>query len=591
MTYRNTRQVTLPIFWKGLNTDSSPENIPDWFTPVCFNMRIKDAEIESRMGYATIGRSSSPSYQQVTGVGDMSDDLSYFQSASGISILYNWPNGYDWFVLRQREHNPYTIADRGYFKLIRTDDTMQQLIVTQPWGYDPWAYFNDNLGTYPFPKTRSILLTSYSSTNGRVYSLSWPRSFGYIEGTTFNLISTNIPWGMTLWPTVGAFFNGSLWVARITGNNWQVLIANTVYKSVGENFVNFTSAWSDSFVFDDEITALQATDRALFYFSPRKVWTTDIWDLTDTAGVITYVYRDITAQEWALAQQCVVSAGQSVFYLSPNLHFYRIVRGANNLWYDCIDLSHRNNGIGSVLDRLPRDQTDNAKLIYDVKNNFIKIYLKDSSTSQDNNMAVIYDVDRDLFMVDTVQAYYDAVNYKGNLYWIIKSEYPIATALLLNNKFSYPNIYKDECILSDDGSPIEAAYVSKAWSLTGITRRATIWDARTYGNAEESAQITQKIWVDGVLRDETLIDPDADASFSYWVWADAIWYDAIASGWSSGNSVKFWLSVISKGMLRAKWRLLQIWWFASLNNGRFRVKEASVSVENEKRESNNRNSF
>ncbi len=128
-------------------------------------------------------------------------------------------------------------------------------------------------------------------TNGVeiVYCMNGSDLFASLSGTTYATITANVPSSFA--PAFSVIFNGSQWASGWPTNPL------TVYKSVGQNFSDFSSSGSDSLKMPEPVTGLSVANETLYYFTLNTVSATTISDIIDVAGTLTYITRPITAKE------------------------------------------------------------------------------------------------------------------------------------------------------------------------------------------------------------------------------------------------------------------------------------------------------
>lgn len=97
---------------------------------------------------------------------------------------------------------------------------------------------------------------------------------------------------------------------------------------------------------------------------------------------------------------------------------------------------------------LDADQTD-AFAYYDPVNQLVKWHVKTRGASA-NNLVIIYDRQRDTWLVDDNKNFIDGVNFNGRNY--------VLSALA-------PLLYEDEVGDSDDGQRVRMFRASKEWNL------------------------------------------------------------------------------------------------------------------------------
>jgi hypothetical protein len=313
-----------------------------------------------------------------------------------------------------------------------------------------------------------------------IYCMNGSDQYWKLSWTTYTVPNVGVP---NFKPRFGIMFNSSMFVSWWTAN------PNKVYKSVWDNYDDFNSAWSDIFTFEEHITGLAATTQWLFYFTKNSISATGTSDIQDTAGTVSYITRVMNAKEWANNHESIVSAGINIFFLTPNNKICQLMRGESDNGFEVRELSHRtNNGISKLMESLDPDQTDSFGY-YLPKESLIKRHLK-SLWSQFNDTVVIYDVIKNIFLIDTNQYFYDGIMFKGRYY----------TASTLE-----PRIFLDEYGYSDDDTPIPFEYRTKRFHISDPTIKKIIWESRSLVAINELAECEQSIRTDKWQIDSKII--------------------------------------------------------------------------------------
>ena len=133
---------------------------------------------------------------------------------------------------------------------------------------------------------------------------------------------------------------------------------DTVFKSVGDIYDDFSNIGSDTFPFGEPVTGLATTNQALFYFTKNTVAVTATSDLNNNNGMVGYSNRGLAVVEGAFNHDCIVSVGNNVYYLNSAIQINQIATGQNINGFECTSLSQRPMaGCSKLLDSLDRDQT------------------------------------------------------------------------------------------------------------------------------------------------------------------------------------------------------------------------------------------
>lgn len=150
---------------------------------------------------------------------------------------------------------------------------------------------------------------------------------------------------------------------------------NVVFKSVADQYHNFTAAGSDQFTFKEQITGLSATSQSLFYYTPTTISVTDSTDITETNGVFSYATRQISAQDGTLCHDLIVTKGSNTRFVSTSNSISEIARGTNIYGFEVNELSDRKyEGITKTMQSLNNDQSMGFALAYP-NENLIKRFL------------------------------------------------------------------------------------------------------------------------------------------------------------------------------------------------------------------------
>ena len=183
-----------------------------------------------------------------------------------------------------------------------------------------------------------------------IYCMNGVDFFGKLSNTTYSNPSTGIA---SFAPSFSVVFGGSHWASGWSANS------NKVYKSVADNYEDFSSTGSDSFTFSEQVVGLSANLQALFYFTKNTISVTGVGDITDTAGTITYNTRALNVKEGAVNNSSIVEIGDATYFLSSSNAISKIARGATVNGFDVIDLSARKySGIDRLMESLDKDQSD-----------------------------------------------------------------------------------------------------------------------------------------------------------------------------------------------------------------------------------------
>jgi len=176
---------------------------------------------------------------------------------------------------------------------------------------------------------------------------------------------------------------------------------------------------------------------------------------------------------------------------------------------------------------------------YIPKDNLIKWFFK-TDWSSINNICIVYDIEKDAFLIDEQKHFYDWVNFKGKNYTISTVE---------------PKVYEDEVNQDDEDAWIPFEYRTKEFTLWDPTRKKILWETRCFSKINELAVFTQEILVDGRLVDTKIINKDNIQVQTWWIWWAPIWSFKVWS-WSWVT----WIDDLQEvTILRTKWSLNIKW--------------------------------
>lgn len=356
-----------------------------------------------------------------------------------------------------------------------------------------------------------------------IYCMNGSDGMGKLSGTTYTVPSTGIA---SFSPSFSVVFGGSHWASGWSTNS------NKVYKSVADNYEDFSSTWSDSFTFSEQIVGLSANLQALFYFTKNTISLTGVGDITDTAWTITYNTRSLNVKEWAVNNASIVEVGDATYFLSSSNAISKIARGTTVNWFDVLDLSARKySGIDTIMSTLDKNQEDSFG-VYLPDVGLIKWYVK-SAWATFNDVCIVYDTIKDAFLVDTNKPFFDSVFFKGYTYAVSMLE---------------PKVYQDEINQDDEDSAIEFEYWTKEFYLSDPTYKKILWESRTLLDINELAVLTQSIWIDWESIDSKTIYWTDNIDSYTWENAPDTWEDANYS-WNAYGIVTPWVYKKSSGWI------------------------------------------
>lgn len=358
-----------------------------------------------------------------------------------------------------------------------------------------------------------------------IYCMNWSDDFWKLDWTTYTTPTTGIT---NFAPSYWVVFNSSLFCAGWSTN------PNKVYKSVWDDYEDFSSTWSDNFTFQEQITWLATNNETLFYFTQNSIASTWASDVTDTWTTISYITRWLQVKWWAVNHHSIVNAWTNIFFVTPTNKICRVARWQNIDWFEVFEMSQRQYAwINKLMATLDNDQTDSF-WYYLEQDNLIKWFFK-SKWASFNDVCVVYDLIQDAFLIDNNKYFYDWVVFHNKNFTISHIE----------NK-----IFQDEFWTDDEDSAIQFRYETKEFDLWIPTRKKEFWEARTYLAINENTSITQEIYVDWWLIDSKTIDKDNIPITTSWIWTKSIWTYAVWTWWLNYDDNLYYVDLI-----RTKWNL------------------------------------
>ena len=348
---------------------------------------------------------------------------------------------------------------------------------------------------------------NFANSGDVIYCMNGSDDFGKLTGTTYSTPSTGIT---NFAPAFSVIFNSSHWASGRSTN------PNIVYKSVWDTFDTFSGTWSDEFTFPEEVTGLCANNEALFYFTQNTISVTGSGDISETWWSLVYNTRPLETKDGSAQHNTIVSAGSNVYYLSTSNSINMIARGANVNGFEIVWLSDRKYaGISKILSTLDTDQS--MAFGYFLPQEMIIKWFVRTKWSTINDLSIIYDIEKDAFLVDNAKYFYGGVFFNGKNYTISNVE---------------PKVFQDEIWYDDDDSAIQCEYRTKKYYVSDPTINKLLRESRTLLDVNELAEVTQCIYLDDRSEDVKTIYGTNVISSEWWIWISEIWEDEI---WSDGE--------------------------------------------------------
>ena len=388
-----------------------------------------------------------------------------------------------------------------------------------------------------------------------VYCMNGSDHLWKLSSTTYSN-----PWKPSWFaPAFATIFDGKM-VA-----SWQTSTPNKVFFSVADDYENFNGSWSDSWTFSEQVTWLASTGQALFYFTPNTISVTDRWDIISSWWTVSYNSTQLQATEGAISHDCIVPVWMNLYYLSSSNIISRVARQTNNGWFEVIGVSNRKYAwIDKIMSTLDTDQSK-AYWMYYPKDELIKRHLV-SKWSSIPDVCIIYDVDKDAFLVDTGKYFY---------WWVYFNQSYYTISAVANF------VYKDEYSQDDQWSPIPFEYWSKKFYLSWWEFKNLLWESRSLIEMNELANPTQAIWMDWQQKDISTLSRSNIPYTSWWIGTQEVWTFEIWTDWEEEEQEMYeivWQR--TKWNLNKSWRRIQRRRKNTSLAGKFKLKHVIPRLEN-----------
>ena len=466
-----------------------------------------------------------------------------------------------WSYLRSSDNLDRLIVRENY------DDNVKLVLYREDWDQtevDTWAnILSDNK-------------MDFININDEIYCMNWEDVIGKVSWSTYSKLDTSKLPSATFSPAFWVVFNGCMWVS------WWKDNANVVYKSLWwiynadwtfkvPAYNDFKSLGSDQFTFQEQITWLCANAQALFYFTRNTVSVTGQSDYSTVeiswwGSRVSYNTSVLTVKEWAINHYWIVWVGNDVYYITPTNKICKIIRWNNVIWYEVQDLSWRKYAwCEGIMHSIAKDQTD-CWWYYVPKEDVIKWFFK-SEWSNTHDVCVIYDVEKDKFLVDTWKYFSWWINFKWKVYTLSEIE---------------PKLYEDEVWLEDDDSPIPFEYWTKEFYISDPSFKKIFWESRLVADVNLNANLRQEIWIDEQLADTKIIKIQPDTW--WWIWTFAtgtsmVWVEIEADSYTDDLDYQELVLMRTKWNLNIRWRKIQFRYYNTEVWSKVRLKNLSLKVE------------
>lgn len=340
-----------------------------------------------------------------------------------------------------------------------------------------WEQTNISTGTNITNETRM----NFINANGSIYCMNGLNPYWKLTNTTYTTPSTGIS---NFTPAFWVFWNNCGWVS------WNPNDPTKLYKSSANSLDTYaTTPWTDVFTSPFPIKGLGVNQQSLYVFSEYGIDVFNTNSINQVWSTLVYQSKSLEATEWCTNHNLIVSIGKGIFYISPSNKIRQITPTSFGM-YDFTELSHRaGNGISPTMEWLDSDQSQGFGYAIPEKQ-LICWHLK-SKEAVYNDTVIVYNYEFDEWLLDTNKSFSNAC---------LINSIPYAISAIT------PIIYRDEYGDTDDDSPIQFRYDTKKIDLWNPTILKNLWQTRTFLKLNSKTKLYQRIYADGALIDEKLID-------------------------------------------------------------------------------------
>ena len=421
-----------------------------------------------------------------------------------------------------------------------------------------------------------VITISGSTSNNKSVTVATvtPDTITLISGDTLTNESVGLYTvtltGATVAPSFSVYFAGCHWIGGFTTSGYT----NQVWKSPNNDASSFTTTGSDVFTFPENVTGMVTTAQALFVFTKNTVHVADIGSQVQTSGVITFSFRALQTTEGSTNHASLVAVGSDVYYVSPANSINKIVRWGSIYWFEVISLSQRKyKGINNVAELLVLNQTLCHSQSFPQQNLIKFFFQQNGSTICD--YCVVYDVVKDMFILDTNKYFYDEIYFHGNVYAVSNIT---------------PTVFQDEHGWDDYGSGIDFEYWTKAFDEWDYTLKKCYWESRTDVAFSELASLTQEIWVNsevnvngnfhGKMIDSITVDSSSIEDIEIWgIGTDETGTFPVGEEWVTYFDMYSLPILRTKGNLNARWKTIQFRFTSSVVGSQVQLRRLCYRVE------------
>lgn len=399
------------------------------------------------------------------------------------------------------------------------------------------TYIGDTVGPNYNPVNVNLTLTAditaYTAANAPLYvtagndtyivSQSFPlRYFDKTTGLLTTVATVPPAFALAFQPSCAVYYERCLWVAGFgpPGDPNSAKIC----RSTPDVFSDLNSATSDVIGMPDDIVGLASNIQSIFAFSKFEAFSATRSSQITAGTSTTYVFNNIEGSEGALNQKCIVTAGNSVWYVTPSMNINRVgrtdtVAGSQNevSGYGVSKESRANgHGIQTYLQKLGVSADNNEVLAfgyYMEEDQLIAWHF--SLDGVKNSVTVLYDLNQSEWLIDDNKEYHHAVNNNGANY-ALTSKVGIGPAhAIVQDENQYTSVV-------DCGIPFLCVRRTKEFVFGDRTRIKRIYEGRT--QLRVNGTVNQKIYCDGALMVNDTINPFATEGLG---WGASATLDAI----------------------------------------------------------------
>ena len=485
-------------------------------------------------------------------------NLSAVTTVEGVSTAINTAAGYELTYIRYSvndsgERVPFIIFQKSNLSGVDTSASGQGPLFWKLLGGDDLVaasnFVPSRLQTVAMGISDPTIYSAHSASSYYLYSVETGQNWFFVVDNDYHIRLAIKPNGIR--PKIGAIFDSFHFISGDYRN------AATMYQSVRAFYEDFESPGSDTYTFDGPITALKTNNKEMYVFTKDSIGLLQAWGFTSQGGIYRYNIQQLETQEGALHQAGVVAVWSRIFYWTPTHKIKVVGRSADGL-YDVADLSHRVwNGIDLTMQYAINADQSKMFAIYVPTENVVKWYCRSKNWTQ-IDMAVIYDIEHDTWLVDTYAntIFIHAAQDAKNAYM---SGRPIGSLSTDRSR-----IYKDCVWALDDTVAYSMIYHTKRWMFGDPTLQKQFWWWRLFLDMAPAATVVMQVWIDGAKKyEENITTSNASNTAGNRVLDPNIWE---------------YCYHLSKWKLREKGKNIQFRFIDSWSGSQLTIKSLSLEV-------------